>query len=219
METEIKKMKTNKKADTSRKKMTSAQRKKKMNVLKRKRRLLILAIAVVATAIVIGILALCGVFTKQAAQNTISIDSKGRIIFEEVENFQNSSYDKNEIKEYVKKTVTDYNNASNKKQIKIQKINFDKNKVYIKTRYASVDVYEDFTGYELFAGTIKEAVKAGYTFDASFVQVKEGVAKKTVSSEIATKKASQKVMILRENCNVHVNDASVCLSKQYKSYR
>ena len=53
----------------------------------------------------------------------------------------------------------------------------------MRTRYQSPEDYRQFTGYEMFQGTIAQAQGSGYTFADTFVSVADG-AREILSEQI-----------------------------------
>ena len=97
--------------------------------------------------------------------------------------------------------------------VMIRRFSHVKGKMYVETRYKNAKTYSKFTGYTLYTGTVKEAMKSGYDFNDAFIKVEssgKGGALKYgkgdyIDSTKVTKEKSDKVLIIRENIRVRID--------------
>jgi len=177
----------------------------RMKILKRRRRLLIAAIVAVIAIIVLLVLYFMGTFYKKAKSTTLTLESNGTVTFEEVTDLSEDYYDAKEMKTFVKDTIKSYNSENGKNAVSLEYYAVDGDTVYCRTTYKSVDVYEDFTGYYAYAGTVAEAKSdEGLDFNDSFVTVEDGAKGDTATVDTVTETDDNEVLVIEENCTVEV---------------
>lgn len=171
--------------------------------IKQRRTILIGGVAVAAIFVLLLVMSALGVFGKKASTTTVTLKSDGTVVFEEVVEVD-SKTDKSEVKKYAKETIDEYNLSKGSNMVKLNKVSTSGNRIYLKTTYKDAECYSDFTSYEFFVGTIKEAEKAGYVFDGTFSKVKSGKKKGTIEVSKVTKDSSDNVIILDQGISVVV---------------
>lgn len=166
----------------------------------RQRRILVGSMLGIVIVITLLSMRACGVLDKKAKETTLTLMADGSIVFEEVENATDMT--KDELETYVKETIDEYNKSHEKKLIKLKKIKTKKDTVYMKTTYKTPEDYKEFTGLDLFVGTVSEATAAGYDLSDLYVKVTDG--KKTKSADVADvlKNTESKLLIIDQNINV-----------------
>ncbi len=189
--------------------IAARRKEQRMRELKRKRNRMIAIIAVVLVAVVIGIVLLVRVlgstFAAKATESTVTVNSNGTIRLEEVVDLTAVDSTEDELKDYVKSVVNEYNeenDAGDVKAVRFSTVN--DTDAYVETKYGSADVYQDFSGYEFFTGTIEEAQNSGYSFESSFVSVEDGAKGESQEPSEVTSDTSLNVVIIRENIDVKV---------------
>ena len=145
----------------------------------------------------------CGTNYAEADTNTVYVLRNGKIISTDVEAFDEKTYDKDELKAYIKENIDTYNAENGKNVLKQKTFKAEEGKAVLVLEYADVDAYEGVNGVELFVGTVKEAKDAGYKFDASYAKLAEGKAV-TASADDFTKSDDYKVIIIKSNTKVVV---------------
>ena len=168
-------------------------RKRRLAVIRRRRRMLILFLILLFAALFIGILAIRGIFYKKATQTTMTIRSDGSVIFEEYQKLDQNDDTADGMKAYVKKLCHDYNEKNGSGKIKIRYFSVENKKAYLRTSYASLSTYSDFTGKDTFNGTVNEAEKKGYDFSAGTFTDTKG---NSVPEKTVVKNNSQMVAII-----------------------
>ncbi len=185
--------------------LRSKRKEARMKILKRRRRLLVGAILAVIAAIVVLILALRGTFYKKADTTTLTLKSDGSVVFEEVTKLTEDYYDTSEMKSFVKTAIKEFNEENGSGSVKLKYFSTSGDTVYCRTSYTSVDMYEKFTSYYAYAGTVSDAMDAeGLDFNDSFVSVSSGKKGETAKVSTVTETGDNDVLVIEENCTVVV---------------
>lgn len=191
------------------KRRQARRRKKQM-----KRRLVLVGlwagVAAIIAAIVLIIVHIVG--ARFANTSTIMIDSDGAIEYDEVESFEESNYDKGELEDYTKDLVDKYNKDVGVGKVKFGKTKVSKDTAYMRMKYSDYNAYNNFTGNEIFVGTIAEAQNAGYDFQDSFEAVEKGEKSGSKTIEEVTADTDNKVVIIRANVNVRTPEKILYVS-------
>lgn len=191
------------------------QKKSKRAQVIRRRRILLFAALIVIAAVIIAVICLAsGVFEKRAEKSTLTLNADGSLICEEVAAFDGDQYDKAELKKYAKTQIDAYNEENGKDSVRLERVAVKDGVSYMRVRYADAGDYQKFTGYEIFSGTIEKAQEAGYTFQDSFAQVKDGKKGDSVAAQDVTADNGQKTLILRENITVKVDGTILYVSEE-----
>ncbi len=160
---------------------------------------------VLVLVIVIGAFLLggCGAGYADETTNTVFILEDGKIVSTDVETFDENTYNKNELKDYMKQVINTYNDENGNNSVKQKSLKIKDGVATLVLEYANADVYEDFIGTEIFVGTIAEAVAEGYTFEGQFAKVSEGTATACENTAFMNDD-SLKVVIIKANIKVNV---------------
>lgn len=166
-----------------------------------------IALCIIAVALIAAIVALVckvmGVFDKTPEISTLTLKSDGNVICEEVTSFDESFYNKGELKKFMKSEIDKYNHEAGSGKVKLNQVKVSGKTAYAKTTYASYKDYSALTGIEMYVGNVKSAKKI-YDFADAFVAVKEGVKGTSVESLDITSQSKLKVLVVRENITVVV---------------
>ena len=167
----------------------------------------------VALLIVIILLAVfafksCGVDYENADMNTVYVLKNGKIVSTDIEAFDEKTYNSDKLEAYVDDVIDTYNKEHGEDSLKKKSYIVEENVATLVLEYANTDVYEAVNGVELFSGTIKEAKKAGYTFDCSFAKMVDGKAITATAEDFADGEDYQ-VLIIKSNTKV-VLPGEVC---------
>lgn len=150
----------------------------------------------------VGMLTGCGSY--KADESTIFVLKNGKIVTTDVEAFDEDTYEKNDFEDYVNETIDDYTAENGKNTVKLKSLKVKDGKANLTLEYKSAEDFGSFNGIELFAGSMAEALAAGYKFDVQFVSVKKGsVEDKTDASEFMDDD-KLKVVVVKENTCVNV---------------
>lgn len=158
---------------------------------------------VLAIALCFVMLAGCGSGIS-ADENTVFVQKDGTVVSVDVEEFDTNTYDEQGLKDYVDQTISDYNSENGKNQVSLKNLAVKDGKAKLTLQYASAADFRKMNGIDFFAGTMAEALAAGYTFDGDFASVKDGVAQAKCGTGEFINDSSYKVVVIKENINVQV---------------
>ena len=142
--------------------------------------------------------------TLKADCDTVYIQKKGTIIGASVESFDQDYYEEEELKAFIDKEVEDYQKSHEEDSLKVTDFSVKDKQAALFIKYAGYEDYADFNKVTLFAGTIPQALAAGYDFDASFMAIKDGKTGQEVSGQ-EIMELEDKVVILSEKIDVKVD--------------
>jgi len=187
----------------------TTKRSKRISKAERQRQKLILmgggAIIVLILIVILGIFIFgsCGTDYAEADTNTVFVLKDGKIVSTDVESFDQKKYNETEFESYVTGIVDTYNKENGEDSLVKKEFIVEEGVATLVLEYSNGDVYEDINGVEFFTGTIKEAQKAGYTFDVNFAQMKDGKAVAADAKDFV-KGEDYKVVIIKSNTKVVV---------------
>ena len=164
----------------------------------------------------VGMFTGCGTSYK-ADESTVFVLKDGKIVSTDVENFDEKTYDKDGLKEYVKNEIDTYNEKNGKGSVSLKKLDTGEKKATLTIAYRTAEDYQKFNDMELYTGSVAEALAAGYSFDGSFASVKNGKIKACESSAFLDD-SSYKVVVIRGNTNVKVKGTICYVSTTNTSY-
>lgn len=167
-------------------------------------------VALLIVIILLAVLAFksCGVDYENADMNTVYVLKNGKIVSTDIEAFDEKTYNSDKLEAYVDDVIDTYNKEHGEDSLKKKSYIVEENVATLVLEYANTDVYEAVNGVELFSGTIKEAKKAGYTFDCSFAKMVDGKAITATAEDFADGEDYQ-VLIIKSNTKV-VLPGEVC---------
>lgn len=186
-------------------KKSAAGAKKRKEIVRNRMILLGVLIVLAVALIVFAVCRLTGAFDGIPENSILSVDEKGEVVCEEVTDFNESFYSKGALKSYIKKEIGTYNDENGSGSVKLDKLKVKGKKAYAKMSYTSPKVYSAFTGYDLYQGTVKKALEAGYDFADAFVAVKDGEKKDSAKTLDIVSQPKLKVIVIRENIEVQVD--------------
>ena len=175
---------------------------------KQRRKLLVvggMAIILVILILILGIFVFgsCGTNYAKTDMNTVFVLKDGKIVSTDLETFDGKQYDADELESYVAGVIDTYNKENGEDSLKQKKFSVEENTATLILEYANADVYEEVNGVEIFAGTVKDAQKAGYAFDVNFAQMKDGKAVVADANDFVNGE-EYKVIIIKSNVKVVV---------------
>lgn len=162
----------------------------------------------IAALLCAGMLAGCGT-SVDADASLVYVDKKGAVTSVDVENLDANSYDETEFKDFVDKTVEEYNAVNGKNAVKAEGITVEEGVAKLQMKYKTAQDYAAFNGIEFYAGTVVDSLAAGYTYDTDFVKVEDGQVTGTASKQEIYAEEGLKVVIIRANTNVQV-EGKIC---------
>ena len=132
----------------------------RMRELKRRRRNFLIAMAVAIILVICLIRFLVIQLLPKSDVTTLTVKDNGQIVLEEVIDLSKSAGSESELKSYVKNLVKDFDKDNGRDAVKIRRFSHVKGRMYVETRYKNAKTYSKFTGYTLYTGTVKEAMKS-----------------------------------------------------------
>lgn len=150
----------------------------------------------------VGLLAGCGK-NYQAEKSTVFVLKDGKVVSTDVEDFDTGLYSEDALKTFVDDAVADYTAEHGKNVVEVDKVKVKDNVATLTLKYASAEDYQNFTGVEMFCGTVAEALAKGYSFDGEFAKVSNGVASVCENTNFL-KEEGLKVVAIKANTIVEV---------------
>lgn len=106
-----------------------------------------------------------------AQSGTLFVYEDGSVVSTDVESFDQEQYKVEELEKYVDEQILDYETRTGKDAISLHKLKVEDGVAKLTLEYDSAADYQEFCKKPLFAGTVAEAVAAGYDFAVSMVEV------------------------------------------------
>ena len=150
----------------------------------------------------IGLLAGCGKDYK-VQESTVFILKNGDIVSTDVEEFADT-YDKAALETYINDAIKVYADENGSDAVELSELTVENGKATLIMEYASAKDYSDFNGIDLFAGTVGEALAAGYTFDVALASIEDGKATACTKDEIIDS-SDLKVVVYKGTGNINVS--------------
>lgn len=200
-------MATQREAERSRNSAATARARKKKAARRRQQAIIRMVLLVLIAALVI-ILAAFGIRSllggKGASDTTLTVKKNGAIVFEEWMALDDNYLNADEMKDYVKDVIAQYNSSSNK-NVKLKDFKEKGGSVYCRTEYPDADTYYDFTSYYLYTG--KASDLSDGTVDPStvhFMTVAGAVKGNAVDISEVLSESDAKLLVIEENVKVVV---------------
>ena len=124
--------------------LQEARRKRRQREVLRNRIIFGAGIIIVAALLIFIIIKLIGIAlnsSKTADTSKLTFTADGQVVFEEVTDFDSDTYSKSEFKSYTKDLIKEFNDSHGDGSIKLDRLRFKANQVYIKTTYKDADCY------------------------------------------------------------------------------
>lgn len=155
-----------------------------------------------------GVLAGCGADV-ESDSSVVYVGKKGEIISLDVEHFDESYYDMNELETFVKEQVLAYTEEHGKGSVKVEELTAADGSGRLKMKYSTSEDYTAFNGIELYQGTVLDALTAGYVFEGEFAVVEDGVVTGAATKQDIYQQQDLKVAVIRANTDVQV-EGEIC---------
>ncbi len=134
----------------------------------------VLAFLLLLIFIIVKLIGLALNSGKASDTSKLTFTDTGKVVFEEVTDFESDTYSKSEFKKYTNDLISSFNETYGEKAITLDKLKVSSGKAYVKTTYKDADCYSAFTSYGTYNASYTEAVDAGYDFAALFSEVADG---------------------------------------------
>ena len=164
-----------------------------------------------------GLLTACG-NSLDAECNTVYVQKKGTVTGASIEKLDKDNYSKEELEEFIDEKVEAYQKKHDKDSIEVSDFSVKDKVAELYIDYAGYEDYQKFNNVTLFAGTVPQALAAGYDFDIGFTRVKDGKASGEAENS-KVKESDYKVVILSEKIDVKVDGTVKYISSDYTSVK
>ena len=133
-----------------------------------------------------------GCATKFPDTDTVYIQKNGEISEASVESFDKKYYSQDELESFIKDEIADYEDAHDSGSVKLTSFKMEDKTAKLMMKYDGYQSYSDFSGTELFEGTVVQAIAGGYKFDVDFAEVEDGKVKaESLDTESATESLAE----------------------------
>ncbi len=122
--------------------------------------------------LVLGMISGCA--TKYPEVDTVYIQKNGTVQEATVESFDKSYYKEEELEDFINAHIEEYEGAYEKGSVVLKDFLVEEGTAKMMMKYDGYQNYIDFNGRELFAGTVVQAIAAGYNFSGDFLAVEDG---------------------------------------------
>lgn len=152
------------------------------------------------------LLTACGEEKLSVDTNTLYIKKDGTVTEAAFELFDKEYYDAAELQSFVEEEVKNYNYRNVKEAVTVERVEVKDNVAAAYLNYQSVEDYIAFNDAEMFFGTVKEAMDAGYNFETGFLKYDK---QEAVGILDVTEEGSNYVLILNASVDVRVG-GTIC---------
>lgn len=152
------------------------------------------------------LLTACGEEKLSVDTNTLYIKKDGTVTEASFELFDKEYYDAAELQSFVEEEVKNYNYRNVKEAVTVERVEVKDNVAAAYLNYQSVEDYIAFNDAEMFFGTVKEAMDAGYNFETGFLKYDK---QEAVGILDVTEEGSNYVLILNASVDVRVG-GTIC---------
>lgn len=198
------------------KKTANRRKKKAKKILAGRAIALLLFILVIVT--VIGYCIVKDLYQKWEARfdsntSVVFLLEDGSVVSNDVIYFDTSVYDQTELGLFVEESIRTYNNKYGEDTVVKESLTIENDVASLILTYKDAATYSDFSGIDLFLGSIAEAVAKGYQFDGKFAKIVDGKAVECSVSEF-TGLSDLKVAIIKANTKIQVEGEIVYISAE-----
>lgn len=155
-----------------------------------------------------GLLTGCGA-DLEGDTSVVYVGKNGTITSLDVEQFDESYYNAEELTEFIDAEVSDYTQENGGSSVKMEELTIEAGTARLQMKYKTADDYSSFNGIELYQGKVIDALAAGYIFDGDFARVEEGEVVGAASKQDIYQEQDLKVVVIRANTDVRV-EGEIC---------
>ncbi len=158
--------------------------------------------------------------------NTLDVDETTLVVNEDltitqaiVEEFDEEVYDSGDLETYINNAVDESVAKYGEEAVVLDSYKIKDGTAKVQMTFDNWETYMSFEGMEFFAGSVSEAVLAGYDFDDYFTSVTDGAAATTeasgdTASADATHNVLANVVVVSESLTVQVPGTITYISAQ-----
>ncbi|MDD6661988.1 MAG: hypothetical protein PUE72_09785 [Lachnospiraceae bacterium] len=137
--------------------------------------------------------------------SAISVGSDGGITEYVKDTLDESYYSASELQSMIESEISDYNSKNGENSVSMKDFQVNGKDVQLTMEYEKAEDYAQFNHTEFYYGSMINAQLAGYLFDVSYKEVKNGVAgSAAVSGTEVLKNMASEVMVVTAPVEVHV---------------
>ena len=145
--------------------------------------------------------------------SVVFIQEDGSVVSNDVIYFDTNIYDQTELGLFIEETISTYNQEHGDDSVVKNSLSIENNVASLILEYKDADTYEDFSGVELFMGSITEAIAEGYSFHGKFAKIVDGKAVECSVSDF-TGITDLKVAIIKANTKIQVEGEIMYISAE-----
>lgn len=137
--------------------------------------------------------------------SAISVGSDGVITEYVKDTLDESYYSASELQSMIESEISDYNSKNGENSVSMKDFQVNGKDVQLTMEYGKAEDYAQFNHTEFYYGSMINAQLAGYLFDVSYKEVKNGAAgSANVSGTDVLKNMASEVMVVTAPLEVHV---------------
>lgn len=152
---------------------------------------------VVAVVMLLTLTAGCGSSYEEYEKTVMKFGKNGSVSEEIQEAFDETIYDKNDLKTSIEEELTDYNEDFDEERIRLNKCKVRKGEAVVGLAYDSAEDYAKFNHADVFQGTISEFSQSEYH---AYVDLKDAEGAVTSISSLAASGTDYSVVVLDRDC-------------------
>lgn len=164
-----------------------------------------------------GLLTACG-DSLDVDTTTVYVQKDGSVSEKIIEKWEKDNYSEDELEEFIDEKVEAHQEVYGKKSVKTSDFSVKDGVAELLVKYEAYTDYQELNNVTFFAGTVPQALAAGYDFNAAFTEIKDGKAAGEVESSEITG-SDYKVVILSEKIDVKVDGTIKYMSSDYTSIK
>ena len=145
--------------------------------------------------------------------SVVFIQEDGSVVSNDVIYFDTSIYDQTELGLFIEETISTYNKKHGEGAVEKNSLTIENNVASLILEYKDAATYTDFSGIELFMGSVSEAVSEGYEFDGKFAKIVDGKAVECTKSDFVGN-TELKVAIIKANTKIQIEGEILYISAE-----
>lgn len=144
--------------------------------------------------------------------DTVYVKKNGSITEISIGSFDKEYYDQEELSQFIEDEITSYKDENENCDVKMDSVSVEEDVATLSMKYGDYEDYAGFNGVEFFAGTVVQAIAAGYTFDVAYNSVEAGTETGSADQTEVTNSDKFKVVVLNEDTDVVIKGKIVYVS-------
>ena len=137
----------------------------------------------------------------------------GGVVSNDVIYFDTEKYDQTELGLFIEESINTYNKTHGEGTVVKESLSIENNVASLILAYKDAQTYEDFSGIDLFMGSVSDAVAKGYEFDGKFAKIVDGKATECSVEELMGQ-TELKIAIIKANTKVQIEGEILYISAE-----